>query len=121
MAAWPAGGQGLNMTTCMVQDRACNAPTGTNLRAHLCYRRRSYRTGQDIENCGTCRDCACIIYRCVTTEVMSGTHRSALSPRRCAQTREEERGEAQETLTERNTQRRETASLMGERHLAQGD
>uniref|UniRef100_A0A3P8TUD7 Uncharacterized protein n=1 Tax=Amphiprion percula TaxID=161767 RepID=A0A3P8TUD7_AMPPE len=22
----------------------------------------SYRTGQDIENCGTCRDCACIIY-----------------------------------------------------------
>uniref|UniRef100_A0A8C6SCC1 Uncharacterized protein n=1 Tax=Neogobius melanostomus TaxID=47308 RepID=A0A8C6SCC1_9GOBI len=21
-----------------------------------------YRTGQDIENCGTCRDCACIIY-----------------------------------------------------------
>ncbi|XP_069488464.1 uncharacterized protein [Ambystoma mexicanum] len=24
--------------------------------------RRSYRTGQDIENCGTCRDCACIIY-----------------------------------------------------------
>ncbi|XP_061603267.1 mucin-2 isoform X2 [Phyllopteryx taeniolatus] len=23
----------------------------------------SYRTGQDIENCGTCRDCACIIYR----------------------------------------------------------
>ncbi|XP_028318592.1 mucin-5AC isoform X2 [Gouania willdenowi] len=22
-----------------------------------------YRTGQDIENCGTCRDCACIIYR----------------------------------------------------------
>lgn len=26
-------------------------------------RRHSYRTGQDIENCGTCRDCACIIYR----------------------------------------------------------
>ncbi|KAM7392660.1 hypothetical protein PAMA_007671 [Pampus argenteus] len=25
--------------------------------------RHSYRTGQDIENCGTCRDCACIIYR----------------------------------------------------------
>nr|XP_025974742.1 protein FAM196B-like [Dromaius novaehollandiae] len=25
-------------------------------------RRRSYRTGQDIANCGTCRDCACIIY-----------------------------------------------------------
>ncbi|KYO19738.1 protein FAM196B-like [Alligator mississippiensis] len=25
--------------------------------------RRSYRTGQDIANCGTCRDCACIIYR----------------------------------------------------------
>nr|XP_015216337.1 PREDICTED: transcription initiation factor TFIID subunit 4-like [Lepisosteus oculatus] len=24
--------------------------------------RHSYRTGQDIENCGTCRDCACIIY-----------------------------------------------------------
>lgn len=24
--------------------------------------RRSYRTGQDIANCGTCRDCACIIY-----------------------------------------------------------
>ncbi|XP_058473877.1 mucin-2 isoform X1 [Solea solea] len=24
--------------------------------------RNSYRTGQDIENCGTCRDCACIIY-----------------------------------------------------------
>ena len=28
-------------------------------------RRHSYRTGQDIENCGTCRDCACIIYRYV--------------------------------------------------------
>ncbi|KAA8584442.1 hypothetical protein FQN60_008227, partial [Etheostoma spectabile] len=27
--------------------------------------RHSYRTGQDIENCGTCRDCACIIYRYV--------------------------------------------------------
>lgn len=25
--------------------------------------RHSYRTGQDIANCGTCRDCACIIYR----------------------------------------------------------
>ncbi|KAJ0012996.1 hypothetical protein NQD34_017330 [Periophthalmus magnuspinnatus] len=25
--------------------------------------RHLYRTGQDIENCGTCRDCACIIYR----------------------------------------------------------
>ncbi|XP_065490257.1 INSYN2B protein-like [Caloenas nicobarica] len=24
--------------------------------------RHSYRTGQDIANCGTCRDCACIIY-----------------------------------------------------------
>ncbi|XP_067836715.1 INSYN2B protein-like [Heptranchias perlo] len=24
--------------------------------------RQSYRTGQDIANCGTCRDCACIIY-----------------------------------------------------------
>ncbi|KAM8872453.1 uncharacterized protein ACB058_004419 isoform 1-T2 [Synchiropus picturatus] len=24
--------------------------------------RHSYRAGQDIENCGTCRDCACIIY-----------------------------------------------------------
>ncbi|XP_052454493.1 mucin-5AC-like isoform X1 [Carassius gibelio] len=24
--------------------------------------RHTYRTGQDIENCGTCRDCACIIY-----------------------------------------------------------
>lgn len=31
----------------------------------FCFRRHSYRTGQDIENCGTCRDCACIIYRCV--------------------------------------------------------
>lgn len=29
----------------------------------LCRRRHSYRTGQDIANCGTCRDCACIIYR----------------------------------------------------------
>lgn len=29
----------------------------------LCCRRHSYRTGQDIANCGTCRDCACIIYR----------------------------------------------------------
>lgn len=29
----------------------------------LCHRRHSYRTGQDIANCGTCRDCACIIYR----------------------------------------------------------
>lgn len=28
-------------------------------------RRHTYRTGQDIENCGTCRDCACIIYRYV--------------------------------------------------------
>lgn len=31
----------------------------------LLNRRHSYRTGQDIENCGTCRDCACIIYRYV--------------------------------------------------------
>lgn len=31
----------------------------------LSHRRHSYRTGQDIENCGTCRDCACIIYRYV--------------------------------------------------------
>ncbi|XP_056146386.1 proprotein convertase subtilisin/kexin type 5-like [Lampris incognitus] len=29
--------------------------------------RHSYRTGQDIENCGTCRDCACIIYSQTTT------------------------------------------------------
>lgn len=35
----------------------------SNLMAHLCHRRHSYRTGQDITNCGTCRDCACIIYR----------------------------------------------------------
>lgn len=34
-------------------------------------RRHSYRTGQDIENCGTCRDCACIIYRYVSTDVSS--------------------------------------------------
>ncbi|XP_069779603.1 INSYN2B protein-like isoform X2 [Narcine bancroftii] len=27
--------------------------------------RQSYHTGQDIANCGTCRDCACIIYRTV--------------------------------------------------------
>lgn len=35
----------------------------SKLTAHLCHRRHSYRTGQDIANCGTCRDCACIIYR----------------------------------------------------------
>ncbi|XP_061589272.1 mucin-2 isoform X2 [Cololabis saira] len=28
----------------------------------------SYRTGQDIENCGTCRDCACIIYSSITED-----------------------------------------------------
>ncbi|KAF3701903.1 Protein FAM196A [Channa argus] len=30
--------------------------------------RHSYRTGQDIENCGTCRDCACIIYRPIVNQ-----------------------------------------------------
>ncbi|CAG5867785.1 unnamed protein product [Menidia menidia] len=33
--------------------------------------RHSYRTGQDIENCGTCRDCACIIYSCVCIALSS--------------------------------------------------
>ncbi|TNN76593.1 Protein FAM196A [Liparis tanakae] len=38
----------------------------SHLGAGVCRsRRHSYRTGQDIENCGTCRDCACIIYRYV--------------------------------------------------------
>lgn len=34
-------------------------------------RRHSYRTGQDIENCGTCRDCACIIYRYMGGRVLT--------------------------------------------------
>ncbi|XP_060917361.1 mucin-2 isoform X2 [Labrus mixtus] len=33
-----------------------------NHRANCTQFRHLYRTGQDIENCGTCRDCACIIY-----------------------------------------------------------
>ncbi|KAF0031623.1 hypothetical protein F2P81_016178 [Scophthalmus maximus] len=39
--------------------------------------RHSYRTGQDIENCGTCRDCACIIYRQVFT-VVSNRHKGKM-------------------------------------------
>nr|XP_055054073.1 mucin-2 isoform X2 [Misgurnus anguillicaudatus] len=35
---------------------------GTQTHAGLEQHGHSYRTGQDIENCGTCRDCACIIY-----------------------------------------------------------
>ncbi|KAJ7986976.1 hypothetical protein DPEC_G00333950 [Dallia pectoralis] len=43
--------------------------------------RHSYRTGQDIENCGTCRDCACIIYspkRCVITLQSDRPHRRSV-------------------------------------------
>ena len=40
-------------------------------------RRHSYRTGQDIENCGTCRDCACIIYRYVRKRMLSSCEFSA--------------------------------------------
>ncbi|XP_041095306.1 uncharacterized protein LOC121307231 [Polyodon spathula] len=42
--------------------------------------RHSYRTGQDIENCGTCRDCACIIYR-MSESLLTGSSPVLLSLR----------------------------------------
>lgn len=43
----------------------------------LSCRRNFYRTGQDLNNCSTCQNTACIIYRYLaTTEACSVEHRS---------------------------------------------
>ncbi|XP_057880321.1 uncharacterized protein LOC131083548 [Melospiza georgiana] len=61
--SWAAGSRVLAAGVGQGQQRTRADPEQVpRLTAHLCHRRHSYRTGQDIANCGTCRDCACIIY-----------------------------------------------------------